>query len=105
MPKVHALVHVPLWTEILLSENKGDNTAQLCSELHAKEVTTQCGDSVFKVAYSVLRSSSSFAFTVERIPCQPAHMARPRSCIVLLAHARLPGSNPSQLTASKAKCL
>lgn len=101
----YALVHILLWTEILLLENKRDIIAQFRSDLHAKEATADFSDSVFQVARSVLHTSRSFAFTAERVPCQAAHTARPRSGVVLLTHIRLPRSNPSHLTAPRAKCL
>lgn len=88
-----------------LYQKKGDIRAQLGSELHAKEATTEYSDSVFQVACSVLHSSSSFAFSVGPIHCQAAHTAGARSGIVVLIHIRLPRSNPSHLTAPTAKCL
>lgn len=100
-----ALVHILLWTQILLSENKGNIRAQLRSELHAKEATTECSDSVFQVACSFCARPLHLHSQWSTFLCQAAHTARPRSGIVLLIHIRLPGSNPSHLTAPTAKCL
>lgn len=107
LPKLCTCPHPFMdWNPFIRKQGRYQSTARGVSCMPKKRLR-EYSDSVFQVTplCSALHSSSSFAFTVERVPRRAAHTARPRSGIVLLMHIRLPRSNPSHLSAPAAKCL